>query len=65
MSSSADQNDKPALPGWLKVGVVAAASAFAGGMAAAWFYRKTLTRLRQEAEREPQSNPSDDSADEI
>ncbi len=32
---------------WLKVGIVAAASALAGGMAAAWFYRKTLTRLRQ------------------
>jgi membrane associated rhomboid family serine protease len=32
---------------WLKVGVFAAASALAGGMAAAWFYRKTLTRLRQ------------------
>ncbi len=32
---------------WLKVGMVAAASALAGGMAAAWFYRKTITRLRQ------------------
>ena len=33
--------------GWLKVGIFAAASALAGGMAAAWYYRKTLTRLRQ------------------
>jgi hypothetical protein len=34
---------------WVKVGVVAAASAVAGGLAAAWWYRKTLARL-QEAE---------------
>jgi len=32
---------------WIKVGVVAAASALAGGMAAAWFYRKTLNTLRE------------------
>jgi hypothetical protein len=31
------------------VGVVAVASALAGGLAAAWWYRKTLSRL-QEAE---------------
>jgi hypothetical protein len=30
-----------------RVGVVAAASALAGGLAMAWFYRKTLARLRQ------------------
>lgn len=34
-------------PGWLKMGVLAAASALAGGLAAAWFYRKTLERLHQ------------------
>jgi hypothetical protein len=39
------------LPAWMKVGAVAAASALAGGLAAAWFYRKTLTRL-QNAESE-------------
>lgn len=33
--------------GWLKVGAVAAASAVLGGLAAAWFYRKTLSRLRE------------------
>ncbi len=33
--------------GWLKMGVVAATSALAGGLAAAWFYRKTLAQLRQ------------------
>ncbi len=37
---------------WLKVAAVAGASALAGGLAAAWFYRKTLTRL-QEANPEP------------
>ena len=36
---------------WLKVGAIAAASAVLGGLAAAWFYRKTLSRLR-EAEHE-------------
>jgi hypothetical protein len=34
-------------PSWFKVGVLTAASAMAGGMAAAWYYRKTLIRLRQ------------------
>jgi len=34
-------------PGWLKVGAVAAASAVLGGLAAAWFYRKTLSQLRE------------------
>ncbi|WP_348262417.1 hypothetical protein P8935_21795 [Telmatobacter sp. DSM 110680] len=41
----------PASRGWLKVGTIAAASAVLGGLAAAWFYRKTLSRLR-EAENE-------------
>ncbi|HEY3705999.1 MAG TPA: hypothetical protein VGL22_13120 [Terracidiphilus sp.] len=34
------------LPAWIKVGAVAAASALAGGLAAAWFYRQTLVRLQ-------------------
>jgi hypothetical protein len=34
---------------WIKVGFVAVASALAGGVAAAWWYRRTLTSL-QEAE---------------
>jgi len=33
--------------GWVKVGVVTAASVLAGGLAAAWWYRKTLKTLRQ------------------
>ena len=32
---------------WLRMAAVAAASAVLGGLAAAWFYRKTLTRLRE------------------
>jgi hypothetical protein len=32
---------------WFRVGVLTAFSAMAGGMAAAWYYRKTLLRLRQ------------------
>jgi hypothetical protein len=42
------------LPGWIKVGAIAAASAVAGGLAAAWFYRRTLSRLHQAGQ-----NPSD------
>jgi hypothetical protein len=33
--------------GWAKVGAIAAASAVLGGLAAAWFYRKTLSQLRE------------------
>ena len=38
-------------PGWLKVGAVAAASAVLGGLAAAWFYRKTLSQFREAEEK--------------
>jgi hypothetical protein len=31
---------------WVKVGAVAAVSALAGGLAAAWFYRRTLRRMQ-------------------
>jgi len=43
-------HETPSAPqrGWLTMGALAAAaSALAGGLAAAWFYRKTLARLRQ------------------
>ncbi|UWZ86960.1 hypothetical protein [Occallatibacter riparius] len=43
------------LPSWVKVGAFAAASALAGGLAATWFYRKTLTRV-QNAESEPENS---------
>jgi hypothetical protein len=32
---------------WAKVGLVAVASALAGGLAAAWWYRKTLLSLQE------------------
>ena len=51
-----DRHDRTA-NGWLKVGTIAAASAVLGGLAAAWFYRKTLSRLR-EAENEIQDSES-------
>jgi hypothetical protein len=35
---------------WLKLTAVAAASALAGGLAAAWWHRKTLVKLRQEGQ---------------
>jgi len=43
------------LPGWIRVGAFAAASALAGGLAATWFYRKTLSRL-QNAEEMPENS---------
>ena len=33
---------------WIRVGAVAAISALAGGLAAAWFYRKTLRQMQAE-----------------
>jgi hypothetical protein len=35
-----------AIPPWIKVSAIAAASALAGGLAAAWYYQKTLKDLR-------------------
>jgi hypothetical protein len=48
-SSSSDQSKQAeARPSrWLGVGVVAAASALVGGLAAAWWYRKTLSKLHE------------------
>jgi hypothetical protein len=44
------REDFPAKPeqasSWVKVGAVAAVSALAGGLAATWFYRKTLRRIQ-------------------
>lgn len=39
--------ETPEPSGWMKFGVIALASAVLGGMATAWWYRKTLIRLRQ------------------
>lgn len=54
------------MPGWIKVGVFAAASAVAGGLAAAWYYRNTLTRLQDAKNRNLEDVPGtfpDDSGD--
>ena len=32
---------------WIRIGLVAVASAVLGGVGAAWWYRKTLIRMRQ------------------
>ena len=39
---------------WMEFGLIAMASAVLGGMATAWWYRKTLIRLRQ-----AESTPTD------
>ncbi|WP_109489026.1 hypothetical protein [Occallatibacter savannae] len=44
--------------GWLRVGAIAAASAVVGGLAAAWFYRKTLSRLQDAGNDFPDSLPN-------
>jgi hypothetical protein len=54
--------------GWLRIGLIAITSAVLGGMGAAWWYRKTLIRMRQaeSLSQNPQFGISDnDSADEI
>jgi hypothetical protein len=54
--ASSDSDGVVAVPkSWLKVGAIAAASAVVGGLAAAWFYRKTLSQLREAEERIPDS----------
>ncbi len=54
--SSQQSNDGSAKPAdWLKMAAVAAASAAMTGLAAAWFYRKTLARMREAAEEAPRS----------
>jgi hypothetical protein len=61
MANSLESSESPAqdaeaahAAGWLKVGVVAAGSALAGGLLAAWWYRRTLNKLRL-AEENPQN----------
>jgi hypothetical protein len=54
-TSSEDQAPRPVNSGWFRLAAVAAASALAGGLAAAWWHRKTLAKLRQNEENA--SNP--------
>jgi hypothetical protein len=51
-SKTSGQSSNPAESrgGMLKLGVVAVASALLGGVAAAWWYRKTLHKLHESGE---------------
>jgi hypothetical protein len=67
-SSSTPGNAAPTSPGLVRLGVVAAASVLAGGLAAAWWYRKTLSKLRQAEEKHINPNfgiPEDESRDDV
>jgi hypothetical protein len=67
-SSESLQKETAGPSNWLRLGLVAAATALAGGLAAAWWYRSTLTKLR-EAEKDavnphfgiPEDNQEDES----
>ena len=50
---------------WLQVGVIAAASGLLGGLAAAWYYRKTLARLREFEHEPPESRIMDASPEDF
>jgi hypothetical protein len=66
-TSSPSQTPAAAPSGWLKLGIIAATSAVAGGVAAAWWYRNTLKKLRQAGEKPVNSQngiSGDDSTDE-
>ena len=49
-TSSNSKAEQAAPAGWAKLGLIAVASVVLGGMATAWWYRKTLIRLRQAEE---------------
>jgi hypothetical protein len=61
-SSSSSAQEAAVPPAWSKIGLVAMASIVLGGMATAWWYRKTLIRLRQaeETAANPQFGISED-----
>ena len=65
-SSKTQPENRPQRPGWFRLGVVAVASALAGGVAAAWWYRKTLNKLHESGENpeNPQFGISEDTASE-
>jgi hypothetical protein len=49
-SSKDQQASNPRSSNWLRIAFFTAGSALAGGLAAAWWYRKTLTKLRETGE---------------
>ena len=55
-TSSTELEARRPLPNWVKVSALAAGSALLGGLAAAWFYRKTITTLHEAAAEPPDSN---------
>jgi hypothetical protein len=66
-TSSTSEKAGSASPGWLKLGIVATTSVLAGGLEAAWWYRKAFMQLRQADEKPSNSRygiPADDPADE-
>jgi flagellar basal body-associated protein FliL len=56
MKQEATEKEQERVSSWIKVGAVAALSALAGGVTAAWFYRKTLTRLHTVSLEQEDSN---------
>jgi hypothetical protein len=48
--SGEDEAARSKQPRWLKVGVVAAVSALSAGLAVAWWYRKSVEKLREAEE---------------
>jgi hypothetical protein len=66
-TSSTQKTADASSPGWFKLGIVAAASVLAGGLAAAWWYRNALSQLRQADENTSSPHfgiPGDDPPDE-
>lgn len=59
-SSSMETEHSTPQNGWLRVGAIAAASALLGGLAAAWFYRRTLSQLREAEDKFPESRITED-----
>jgi hypothetical protein len=71
-TSPGHQGPKAQAAGWLRLAILTAGSAFIGGVAAAWWYRKTLAKLHETAEKPknphfgmPIDQPTDDSHDEV
>jgi len=55
---SIHDDDATKFPSWIKVTAVAAASVLAGGLAAAWIYRKSIARLQNPESMPEYSNSS-------
>jgi hypothetical protein len=66
--ASPSKGENPATrSGWVKFGLIAMASAVLGGVATAWWYRKTLICLRQaeNAAPDPKFGISEDDSDDF